>query len=447
MNNRLSSLLFYYPATLLRGENVLAHLPRYRHFQWRPQQDIEAYQRRQLGRLLDFAYRNTTYYRQLFDRQSIEPRDIHDLSDLAKLPFLTKHNLVMHAPALTANTRFASWKTTGGSTGQAVTVLKNPDALARERAATWRGYEWAGVGVGDRQGRLWGVPIQRKNRVASYVVDLIANRKRFSAFNLTEERLAEYYAELLRFRPVYLYGYVSMIAELATFIRKHDKPPLPGLKAVITTSEVLSPESRSLIENTFQCRVFNEYGCGEVGSIAHECEHGNLHVMSDNLIVELDMTGAWHDGVGEIVVTDLHNYAMPLIRYKVGDLGSLRSETCPCGRGLHSIEKVHGRAYDFIVDPKGAKHHPELILYIFEEIKQRDGGIAQFQAVQTAQDQLDITIVPAESYSKDTEGNIVTKIRTKLDPAMNVRFRYASRIDREPSGKLRVVKSLLAQSR
>lgn len=439
-------MLFYYPVTLLRGENVLAQLRHYRHFQWGAPDEVEQYQLSQLSRLLEFAYRNTTYYRELFDQAKIKPSDIRNRNDLTRLPVLTKRDLVLHAKDLTSRKRFVSKKTTGGSTGQAVTVLKNPDALARERAATWRGYEWAGVGVGDRQARLWGVPIVQKSRFSSYVVDLIANRKRFSAFNVTEAKLAEYYDALLRFRPAYLYGYVSMIAELATYIRRTGSAPLPGLRSVITTSEVLTRENRSLIETAFDCRVFNEYGCGEVGSIAHECEHGNMHVMSDNLIVELDTTGQWQEGVGEIVVTDLHNNAMPLIRYKVGDLGSLCAEPCPCGRGLHRIEKVHGRAYDFIVDPKGAKHHPELILYIFEDIKQRGGGIAQFQAVQTDYDQLDITIVPGASYSKDVEGRITTQIHANINAAINVRFRYASHIDREPSGKLRVVKSLLMQN-
>lgn len=446
MNKLWSSTLFYYPATLLRGENVLAHLPHYRRFQWVPPEELERYQLAQLRRVLDFAYRNTTYYRELFEREKISPRDVRDMADLKRLPPLTKSDMSLNASKLRSGKTVVSKKTTGGSTGQAVTVLKNPDALARERAATWRGYEWAGVGVGDRQGRLWGVPIVPKSRFSSYLVDLIANRKRFSAFNVTEERLAGYYEALVKFRPAYLYGYVSMIAELAAYVRKTARPRFLGLRAVITTSEVLTPESRALIEGAFDCRVFNEYGCGEVGSIAHECDHGNMHVMSDNLIVELDTTEQWQEGVGEILVTDLHNYAMPLIRYKVGDLGTLCNEPCPCGRSLHRIEKVHGRAYDFIVDSKGAKHHPELILYIFEEIKQRGGGIAQFQAVQTDYDRLDITIVPSASYSKDAETHITTKIRANINPAINVHFRYASRIDREPSGKLRVVKSLLMQN-
>lgn len=438
--------MFYYPATLLRGENVLHHMPHYRRFQWYTPQEVERYQLLQLNRLLEFAYQHSEYYRELFDKEKLKPCDIRTRSDIKLIPVLTKGDLLERAKSLESGRPIVSRKTTGGSTGQPVTVLKNPGALARERAATWRGYEWAGVGVGYRQARLWGVPIRQKSRISSYIVDLIANRRRFSAFNLTDEKLEEYCEQLRRFRPAYLYGYVSMIAELAAYVRRRGCIPLPGLRSVITTSEVLTQENRALIEEAFGCRVFNEYGCGEVGSIAHECEHGSMHLMSDNLIVEIDSSREWQDGVGEIIVTDLHNYAMPLIRYKVGDLGTMCAEQCTCGRGLHRIEKVHGRAYDFIIDPQGVRHHPELILYIVEDMKRRGAGIAQFQAVQTDYDQIDMTIVPASSYSRDAESHIAAKVHTNIHPAINVRFLYGSHIDREPSGKLRVVKSLLMQN-
>ena len=174
--------------------------------------------------------------------------------------------------------------------------------------------------------------------------------------------MKEYYKKLVKIRPVYIYGYVSMIKEFASFIQENLYPPIPGLKCVITTSEILDQTSRDLIETVFDVKVYNEYGCGEVGSIAHECEHGNMHIMASNLILEIDNSGQSNEYDGEIIVTDLHNYSMPLIRYRSGDYAEFSDSGCKCGRGLPIIKKIHGRAYDVVVDPSNHKHHPEILM-------------------------------------------------------------------------------------
>jgi phenylacetate-CoA ligase len=218
---------------------------------------------------------------------------------------------------------------------------------------------------------------------------------------------------------------------------------LPGLKSVITTSEVLDDHSRSLIERVFGVKVFNEYGCGEVGSIGHECEHGNMHIMAENVIIEIDTRNSADGESGEIIVTDLYNYAMPLIRYRLGDYATLSKENCECGRGLPVIKRVHGRAYDMIVDPDGNRFHPEVLMYIFEEFKSRGAGIAQFQVIQTRVDSFLISIVPDKFYKKETEADIVNRIRERIHPGFSADFRYVNEVMREKSGKLRVIKSEL----
>ena len=229
------------------------------------------------------------------------------------------------------------------------------------------------------------------------------------------------------------------MTEFAKFIIDKQYPKLPTLECIITTSEVLDEVSRELIESAFQVKVFNEYGCGEVGSIAHECEHGNMHILAQNLIVEIDNQEG--KGDGEIVVTDLYNYAMPLIRYKLGDYANLTNATCACGRSLPIINKIHGRAYDVIVDPKGNKHHPEILMYIFEELKHRNAGIIQFQAIQKNKDKILINIVPDENYKKTIEEILVNMIHDKIHENIKIEFDYVTSIEREKSGKMRVIKS------
>ena len=274
-------------------------------------------------------------------------------------------------------------------------------------------------------------------------MDFVSNRSRLSAFQINERRLEEYYKKLLKLRPAYLYGYVSMISAFASYLEKNNLSGLPGLRSVITTSEVLDDHSRNLIQNVLGVKVFNEYGCGEVGSIAHECEYGNLHIMAENVIIEIDVSDSTDGVSGEIIVTDLHNHAMPLIRYRLGDYATLSNEECECGRGLPVIKSVHGRAYDMVIDPDGNRFHPEVLMYIFEELKSSAAGIRQFQVIQKRTDSFLINIVPEMSYKSETEKDILNRIRDKIHPELSVHFCYVDEIMREKSGKLRVIKSEL----
>jgi phenylacetate-CoA ligase len=444
MQPLISKYFFYYPATLIKGEIIGKYLHRYERFQYYSHDEIVQYQLTHLKKLLLHAYSKSVHYKKLFDENGISVSDIQTLSDLKKIPYLTKIDLSTKLTDITAinSGLLVSKKTTGGSTGQAVTLLKNADALARERAATWRSYKWAGVAIGDPQARFWGVPLHVSQRLKYRIINFIANRKIFSAFNIDEQCLDVFYRQLLRFKPAYLYGYVSVIEIFASYIKKHQYVLPDSIKCVITTSEVLSAAVRKEIEGSLKLDVFNEYGCGEVGSVAHECEHGEMHVMDDNLILEI-IPAIDSSSVGEIVVTDLFNYATPLIRYRLGDYASISEKNCACGRTLKVIGNIHGRAYDCIHTEDDKVFHPEVMMYIFEDIKTAVGGIKQFQVVQETLGSLCINIIKAEGYSSETEIYIKKIIAAKLHELMAVRFEYVDEIQREKSGKLRLVKSAL----
>jgi len=217
-------------------------------------------------------------------------------------------------------------KTTGGSTGQAVTLLKSRQAMACEPAATWRGYSWAGISIGDKQARFFGGPISGANKIIASITDFICNRVQLSAFSYSQSEMKQYDRKISNFCPAYFYGYVSMIDEYARYIKKEgERKKIAGLKAIITTSEVLHNSQSTLIEDVFHTKIYNEYGRGEVGTIAHECECGNMHISAENMIVEvLDGDRLCVPGeLGEIVVTELNNTFFPLIRYRLGDFGML----------------------------------------------------------------------------------------------------------------------------
>lgn len=441
MNSFIAKYLLYYPVTLVRGELVGFYLNQYRKNQYLEPESLVRLQQDKALKLIKFAAKNSVFYKKSLGRFLDRfDRGCSFAEAFSQVPVITKQDLIEHSAQMTTYLRYISTKkTTGGSTGEPVTIFKNPNALARERAATWRAYEWAKIKVGASQGRFWGVPHNGLDSKKAKLIDLVSNRKRISAFNITDSFLKQYHRELTKFRPRYLYGYVSVINEFANFIIEEKLKPIESITAVITTSEVLTLQIRSNIEGAFKVKVFNEYGCGEVGSIAHECESGSLHIMADNLIIETE----GKDPNSEIIVTDLFNYAQPLIRYKVGDFGSLTDKECSCGRTLPIISGIHGRAYDLIKIDSGKSIHPEAIMYIFEDISKHSPGFSKFQFIQESLSIILVKIVPNEKWENNIQSQITKMIKEALNDDIQIKYELVDVIPREASGKMRVVKSLI----
>ena len=441
LNQLFFKFCVYEPVVWSRGQRVPGYLRRLLHSQYLSPPELASLQLAKLQRIFAHAKRSVPFYSKVL--ANIPDNRIKTLADLQGLPFTTKVNLKGNPGAMISRERFyfLTKKTTGGSTGEPVTIPKTRRAMAWELAATWRGYSWAGIDIGDRQARFWGVPFGKKDRARANLIDFIANRKRCSAFSFSERDLQAYTAVLEKFRPTYFYGYVSMIEEYAKFFKHHGITPPFNLKCVVTTSEVLTGSHRRFIEEVFSTKVFNEYGSGELGSVAHECGEGSLHVSAENMIVEVidGNRPCKVEEVGELVVTELNNYAAPLIRYRTGDFASLSEEHCKCGRTLPVIKDLFGRAYDMIRNSDGKLFHGELMMYIFEEAQRKNLGIRGFQVSQEDIRSFLIRIVPDEQYGQSTEGFIIHRIREQFDPNAKVRFERVCQIERSASGKMRLI--------
>ena len=439
MHKNLSKFLFYYPATMLKGEPIAFLMNEYRRNQWLGQEELADLQLSRFKTILAYAYKNSDFYRKLYDGAGVDPESIRNLEDLKNIPTISKRDLINSLGEMSVDSGrfFRSSKTTGGSTGQPVKLYKNPMALARERCATARAYEWAGLCIGDPQLRFWGVPHSTAGKAKAFITDLIANRKRVSAFDLTSESLNHYHREALAFKPGFIYGYVSVIEIFARHILDNRLSPIPSVKSVITTSEILTEKSRQIISEAFGVSVFNEYGCGEVGSIAHECEHGGMHVMSDNVLLEVESDGS---GGGEIIVTDFYNFSTPVIRYRLGDYATLSDNRCRCGRGFPLLESIHGRAYDVLQMPSGSRIHPEAVIYVFEGIQSKTNAFEQFQVVQESLDQVLVRIIPNKNWSDDIQRMLVSDLKRDISNDINYNIQIVDEIFREKSGKLRLVK-------
>ncbi len=434
-----------YPAVVgLRGEHgVFRALRELEAGQWRRTDDLVQRQCIALAATLRYAGQHVPYYRRQWDTSpDVAPDKAREV--LARLPFLTKQDLQASARELVSDRRprRVTGKTTGGSTGQAVTLLKDRGATAREMAASWLAYGWFGVRIGDRAVRFWGQPFTRSRRLRFAAADFAMHRIRFSAFAFDAADLNAYWRRCVAYGPDYLYGYVSMLDAFAQhLIEAGIDGRCLGLKLVVTTAEVLSTPQRERIQQAFGCPVQNEYGCGEVGPIAYECPRGALHLMTDHLYVELLGPGgapvAPGEG-GEVVVTDLANRAMPLVRYRLGDFAVAGTRTCPCGRGFPTLQRIWGREYDFIESGDGRRFHGEFFMYLFEELQQQGIGVPQFQVVQEGPADLAIVLLTATEPSAEQVAHLRGRIAHYLGP-MRVAVRRVDRIERARSGKMAVI--------
>jgi phenylacetate-CoA ligase len=264
----------------------------------------------------------------------------------------------------------------------------------------------------------------------------------FSAFDINNDTLDEIWERIKRFRPSIIYGYPSAIATLAGYAKQKkiacDKI---GVKVVIITAEASNSLQREIIEEVFGCKTANEYGCSETGGFVYECPHGSWHISSELTFVEfLDKEGkpVQFGEPGEIVVTHLRNGYMPLIRYRVGDIGSRLSGKCSCGRGLPLMQVSVAKERDFVRLANGERHTSEIFVYITKAVlKQFPDSILQFKVVQRAFDSLEIEIVPG-IQELDKALDLFTELLEKqIGERMRIKYKKLSSIKREPSGKLR----------
>lgn len=332
---------------------------------------------------------------------------------------------------------------TGGSTGSPVTIMVDAERSAFTDATRLRAHRWFGVDMGAPEIVLWGSPIEtgRQDRLRT-MRDWLINSRLLSAFDLSEPALARYADILARQRPRKLFGYASALYLLARYLQRHDRAPRPdNLRVAFTTAEPLYEFQRAAIHSAFRCPAAVEYGSRDAGLIANECPAGGLHVAAEGIAVEI-LPDAHAGGAttGEIVVTNAYSYAMPIIRYRTGDVGALAEGACQCGRGLPCLAAVEGRRTDFLVTPEGRVMHALAAIYVLRELP----GLREFQLVQERLDLVRVTLVPDPGFTPETPDRVVRDLGRLLGGSISVEVQTAAEIPRAASGKHRYVMSKVA---
>jgi phenylacetate-CoA ligase len=388
--------------------------------QWWSPDALRDHQDEQLRQLVRHAYHAVPYYRERFRECRLVPEDIRGQADLHKLPLLTKDDVrrYLHAGLLAddVDRREMLRITTSGSTGEPLVCYADRMQLEARWAATLRGQEWTGYRFGERSARLWHQALGMTRRQARLErLDAAFCRRRFvPVFELSDDRLGSWIAELGRWDPVLLDGYAEALVLMASYLASRGSHGL-GPRAVLSSAQTLPPSSRALVEAAFGCPVFDKYGAREFSGIAYECDaHAGHHVV-EGYLVEILRNGqpVGPGETGEIVVTDLHNRCLPFIRYRIGDLGVAMDPAirCPCGRGLPLLGAIEGRVQS-IISGKDGRYVPGT--FFAHYLKDFDHAIRRFQVRQDEPGRIRLRLVRADRYSESALEEILGTFRRVL---------------------------------
>jgi phenylacetate-CoA ligase len=398
-----------------RGANTMKRLDELEDTQWWPREKILVTQDERLRKLISYAYDNVPYYRNVFDQRALKPEDIVTSGDLAKLPILTRQLVRSNFNDLVAR-GFPKKELmpclTGGSTGEALRFYRTRDDYhGWEAAAGLRAHKWAGYEVGEKLALFWG----RHPRLS--IADSLTRTARhfvqrvelFDALTMSEKKMPAFAKRLEGFDGGFIKGYPSAIYLMARYIEREGKHTIRP-RAIITTGEALYDFRRELFSKVFGCETYSFYATNEVDAIASECsEHSGYHISAENVIVEIldDADKLVPVGKeGRILVTSLHNYGMPFIRYEIGDVGVISDKACPCGRGLPLLAEINGRVSDFIFT-RGGDCIPGIAL---NRSFLAGLGVEQFQIVQESYEKVVIKLVFGGEYKCDRVNEAVKKI-------------------------------------
>jgi phenylacetate-CoA ligase len=410
--------------------------------QWLTPAEVRELQEVRLRRLITHAYRHVPYYRDLLDRLGLSPDEIRGIDDLRKLPVLSKddvrHNL--HFDLLSEQRD--TWRmlpiTTSGSTGEPLVLYADKTQLEMRWATTLRNLEWTGYRFGDRQVRLWHSTLgMSRLQVFKERLDAwLSRRTFFPAFEMNETTMDRYLAFLGETRPVLIDGYAEAFHLIANYLGAH---PVAGIRpqGIVSSAQTLSRESRAVIEAAFQSRVFDKYGAREFSGIAFECDaHRGHHVNAESYIVEIIRDGrpALPGETGEVVVTDLTNLCVPMIRYALGDLATATDPVCSCGRGLPLIGEIQGRTQAIVIGTNGCFLPGS---YFAHFLKDYGHIVKQFQVVQERLGAIDFKVVRGPRFSEAALQPILDRFRQQLGADMGIHVEYVDHIPLGRTGKHR----------
>jgi phenylacetate-CoA ligase len=405
--------------------------------------DLEALQAERLQILMRHVYENVPYYRRVFDERRLRPSDIRTPDDLYKLPVLTKQAVRRFAEELRArNVSRHSFRIgrTGGSTGIPLKLLLDRNQISFDHALVQRHWSWAGYRPGDRTVILRGLTLipPEEHHGTYWRMDWGENKIYLSGFHLSTSIMPVYVEKLEEWKPRFIAAYPSSLFTLARFMQQ-ERVRIP-VRAVFTSSEELSELERKVIEDRFQCKVWDRYGTGERLAVTQQCEHGSYHQNVEFGIFQVDSPSRQPASAGQkgaLILTGLTNFSMPLIRYAIEDVGSLADGECPCGRQLHLAGPVNGRKDAVIVTADG-RLMPRAGL---DQIHEFVPNMERCQLVQRKIGEVTVRVQPRPGFNQADVAELVRQLRKRLGSSTAIEIERVENLELTATGKQRFIVS------
>jgi phenylacetate-coenzyme A ligase PaaK-like adenylate-forming protein len=396
---------------------------------------VVAFQERMLREVVGHAHENVGYYRRLLGERGWRPDELRSVGDLAALPITTKSELRGSPPEERLDRRLKSRPSvrhlTSGSTAEPLEVWRSTAeetllALFRLRAA-----RQFGVRARDRSATLIEGRLEKDRRLAGRLAGAVGlYRREIVDCRQPAGRIAD---QLEQMAPDVVGGYPSALAFVAPEGGARVRP-----RVLLVGGETLSLATRRRIEEGFGAQVFDAYGVTECNLVAWECpEHGYLHVCDDNVVLEVLRDGApvGEGETGEVVLTALHSYTMPFIRYALGDLAVRGPEPCPCGQPFSTIKSVEGRVADYFHLSGGRSIHP---FAITDPLLLEDWTwVGRHQMEQEDRDRVVLRIAPLRPPHAFELDRVQSLGRETVGPDAHFRVELVESIPVGPGGKFR----------
>jgi len=421
--------------------------------QWWTPDVLASQQRSQLNSTLEHAYRTVPFYRERFDLAGLRPDQLGQPDAWGQIPILTRQELQTAGESLTSTDLpkdhgRQSVRITGGSTGEPVRVIGTSITGFSWRVFTLRDHLWHHRDFSLKLAAIRFVDNQAanppdgalSNNWGSTTRDIRTGPCAVLSINSTTTEQAQW---LKRQDPHYFLSYPSAIVALAEHFLDRGET-LPNLREVRTFGEVVEPHVRTVCKEAWGAPVVDAYSSEEFGYLALQCpQHEHYHVQSENVLVEVlndDGEPCQPGEIGKVIVTSLHNFAMPLIRYEIGDYAEVGSP-CSCGRGLPVLKQIIGRQRNMFLLPNGEQRWPMIdaqdIAGAFDDLP----PITKFQLVQKTVERLEANLVVVRPLTSEEENTIRAYLQRGLGYDFEVQFCYVDDIPRSPRGKFEEFRS------
>ena len=436
---------FFYPLSILKLNRFLDKS------QWFSKNQLEDYQLIRLREIINHAYNNVDYYRNIFNKINLKPADFKSLDDLKKIPLLNKSILRKHFESLVARNAdkyHPKLYSTSGSTGEPVRFYLDKPSNVLEFCYYFRYWKWAGYKIGDRFVELANDFFVNHEEFSEnlYHYNKLTHSLKINTNLLSVDTASDFAGSIRKYKPDFLFGVSSGIYCLALLLEKRGINDIK-FKAVFSHADMMLDCQRKLIEKVFKCSVFDSYGHMERTVSICQCEKGKYHLNPEYGIMELLDTAPSPDGtglIGKIVGTSLHNFAMPFLRYEIGDYIEIpfKQEICECGRQMPIIKKIHGRQDDAVITSSG-KIITELFT-LYDDIQGVDLG----QVIQESKSRIHLKIAKNESFTDKSEQEIMTLLRKIIGNDMEVTKEFVTfeSLKKQYPRKFKVVVSRLSNT-